>query len=139
MQTMTHKQMTTLAAHLNSLRPDWGRAGCEAALDKARHLAPPWVLSIAAVNYTQNASARTPEGIAHEGPHWQGSAVEPRFERPNDGERCSVCNLRESECRRKWRDDHRFLSVHHARQQRTTRQIDRSVLQPTATYEATED
>jgi hypothetical protein len=139
MTSISHNQATKLAALVASLRPDWHTAGIVDAIAKARDIAPAADLACAAIRAAADQSNRTPAVIAMEGPHWRGADATPRFERPPAGERCSICNLREVDCRTKWRDDHRFLSVAMARRTKVEGHIDRSILAPPPTPRETTD
>jgi hypothetical protein len=125
---MTQPQAVKLAAFIASIRHDWQRPGIEDALGKARHLASPAQLAIAAIEAARDDGNRTPAVIALDGRHWHTTAAPPpRFAEPAPEDRCSVCFHERHACDARRRTDpepHAFLSIPAARalaEQRRTR------------------
>ncbi|MCD4535667.1 hypothetical protein LRP67_16360 [Nocardioides sp. cx-169] len=144
MQQITHKQAIALARFIAELRPDWDAPGVEAALGRARTLAPAHDVAIAAIKAASIQHNQTPAIIALEGPHWRGSEHTPRHEEPERHERCSVCQKRQAACesQRLAGDDHSFRPD--VRSERPTVDVTatvaglRTLLEPTATPPAPE-
>jgi hypothetical protein len=104
---ITRKQADALATLMHTLRPDWDKAGCWAAVAAAKELAPGRDLAVAAIRCTGIATNRTPGVLALEGPHWRGSDHTPRIPELKPDERCSVCSKRKGTCG----TDHQFISA----------------------------
>ena len=132
---ISHKQATTLAAFIATLRPDWQTPGIVAAIGQAREVAPADEVAHAAIRAAVDAKNRTPAVIPLEGVHWRGAEATPQHNRPDDGHRCSVCNQPQARCRQRWTKDHQFLSVAQAKQVATVKADEvRAALAPTRTY-----
>ncbi|MFD2078062.1 hypothetical protein [Actinopolymorpha cephalotaxi] len=81
----------------------------------ARRSARPALLGVAALRWAMNPAARTPAGIALDGPHWRITTAEPGdMERATStvpvGVLCDYCGRSEEHCRRAPRidDNHTF-------------------------------
>lgn len=105
MDRLTPGQARTLAAFVGSLRPDWGRPGIEAALEKARPVAAAGDVAVAAIRAAQSPGNTTPAVIALDGPHWATSTGMAYFPPAPSHERCSICGEPEARCIRIWSGD----------------------------------
>lgn len=108
MDRLTPQQSRQLAAFVASLRRDWERPGIEAALTKARDLAPGVDVAVAAVRAAGIDSNRSPAVIPLPGPHWRESTTAPYFPPVPPHERCSVCGRGRPDCLARSGGDHAF-------------------------------
>jgi len=108
---MTVRQQFALSKFLHALNEEWDLAGIDAALGRARDLAPAADLACAAIRAAVTVGNRTPAVIALPGPHWRVSNTEPRHTPRTAGERCSICGEHEPRCRAIWERDHAFVSI----------------------------
>lgn len=115
------KQQFALTKFLALLNEDWDHAGIDAALGRARDLAPAADLACAAIRAAVTAGNRTPGVIALPGPHWRASSTTPRHNEPGPGERCTTCSEPKARCRLIWEHDHAFVSVSDARRNAAAR------------------
>lgn len=108
---LTMKQQLALTKLLHAFNDEWDLAGIDAALGRARDLAPGADLACAAIRAAVTVGNRTPAIIGLPGPHWRASSVEPRHAPATVGERCSTCSEYEPRCRAIWERDHEFVSI----------------------------
>lgn len=108
---LTMKQQLALTKLLHTFNEEWDLAGIDAALGRARDLAPGADLACAAIRAAVTVGNRTPAIIPLPGPHWRASATTPRHVEPGPGERCTTCSEPQAVCRRIWEHDHPFISV----------------------------
>jgi len=113
---LSTKQQFLLSKFLNALNEEWDIAGIEAALGRAREMAPGPELACAAIRAAVTVGNRTPAVIALPGPHWRAAPVTVRMPNVRSGERCTTCSHPKAMCRALYDDaDHRFMSVAEAR------------------------
>jgi hypothetical protein len=109
---LSTKQQFALSKFLNSLNEEWDIPGIEAALGRAREMAPGPELACAAIRASVTVGNRTPAVIALPGPHWRPGVATVRMPNVPSGTRCTVCSHPESMCRALFDDsDHKFMSV----------------------------
>lgn len=108
MDRLTPQQSRQLAAFVATLRRDWDRPGIEAALAKARDLAPAGDVSVAAVRAAGITTNQSPAVIPLPGAHWRESEKAPYFPPAPPHERCSVCGRSRLECVSRPHSDHPF-------------------------------
>lgn len=81
---MSRQALSALAYVIHELRPDWGKPGIQAALDRAHQNTPDLrAVAHAAITATLRDDQRTPAIIALPGPHWdcdtnRGATLPPR-------------------------------------------------------------
>ena len=81
---MSRQALAALAYVIHELRPDWGKPGIHAALERAHHDTPDLrAVAHAAITATLRDDQRTPAIIALPGQHWdcetnRGATLPPR-------------------------------------------------------------
>lgn len=108
---LTFQQQQLLTRLLHAFNPEWDINGNDAALGRARDLAPGPDLACAAIRAATTPGNRTPAIIALPGPHWRASSTDPRHTSATAGDRCAICAEYEPRCRAIWERDHAFVSI----------------------------
>lgn len=112
---VTKDQAQMLAALAVASRPyrapTWDEAGVVSAIAEIRNMSLPEVI-LRVIRAAADRDAKTPGVIPKNGPHAQEQLKPPKWEPDSHDahERCSTCDLRPAECRRRWAGDHEYVA-----------------------------
>jgi hypothetical protein len=111
--TITRDQaqmLTALAVACRPYRaPTWDEPGVMAAIGQIRHMSLPEVC-LRVIRAAADREAVSPGVIPKDGSHAREQLKPPPFvpDSMDHHLRCSTCDLREGECRRRWAGDHEY-------------------------------
>lgn len=115
---MNETEIGRIAAAAAMLRPDWPASSIRTLLQRPELInRPRRDVAVALTWVACETATKTPARVLEAGPWWTASPEGgPRQRAPYDpSSTCAICSQSQSECRRRWHDDHEFLAVDRAR------------------------
>jgi len=112
---LSEEAIGRLAFAAHTIRPDWPTTSVVSwLLDNPLPGRTEQDVTVALLWLAADPRTKTPARLAYDGPWWRavarGHAAEPRA-RVDRSRLCSTCSLPEEECRRRWPDDHAYVTA----------------------------